>query len=53
MSDHLYLVLSSISLSAAKDRTNVKFLVLRKYAHRNSDRKVSRCVRNDQQLNTT
>ena len=53
MSDRLYIVVSFVILSAAKDLTNAAFLTLQKYAHRYSDREVPHFVRDDPQLNTT
>jgi hypothetical protein len=53
MSDRLYIVVSSVTLSAAKDPTNAAFLTLHKDADRDSDREVPHFVRDDPQLNTT
>jgi hypothetical protein len=53
MSDRSYVVVSSVTLSAAKDLTNAAFLTLQKDADRDSDREVPHFVRDDRQLNTT
>jgi hypothetical protein len=53
MSDHSYIVTSSVILSAAKDLTNAAFLTLQKDADRDSNPEVPHFVRDDPQLNTT
>jgi hypothetical protein len=53
MSDHSYIVVSSVILSAAKDLTNTAFLTLQRDADRDSGREVPHFVRDDRQLNTT
>ena len=53
MSDHLYIVVSSVILSGAKDLTNAAFLALQKHVDRDSGREVPHFVRDDRQLNTT
>jgi len=53
MSDHLYIVVSSVILSGAKDLTNAAFLALQKHADRDSGGEVPHFVRDDRQLNTT
>jgi hypothetical protein len=52
MSDHSFIVISSVILSAAMDLTNAAFLTLQKHADRNSIREVPHFVRDDLQLNT-
>ena len=53
MSDHSYIVISSVILSAAKDLTNAAFLTLQKRTARECDREVPHFVRDDRQLNMT
>jgi hypothetical protein len=52
MSDHSYIIASSVILSAAKDLTNPAFPTLQKYADRDSGRLVPLFVRDDRQLKT-
>lgn len=52
MSDHSYIVTSSVILSAAKDLTNAAFLTLQKDADKGSGREVPHFVRDDRQLKT-
>ena len=53
MSDHSYIVVSSVILSAAKDLTNAVRLPLQKQADKDRGREVPHFVRDDRQLNTT
>lgn len=49
MSDHSYIIVSSVILSGAKDLTNGAFLTL----HTDSGREFPHFVRDDRQLSTT
>ena len=53
MSDHSYIVVSSVILSAAKELTIGAFLTLQKHTDRDSGRGVPHLVRDDRQLNAT
>ena len=52
MSDHSYIVVSSVILSAAKDLTNQALPTLQENADRDSGLEVPHFVRDDRQLKT-